>query len=249
MRSTRLKFALAVAIMVLAAGAQAGNMSFDAFIAQRTGQPVDFDGVYPNQCMDLMHQYVYDVLGVPSRSALGAPAAYQVYANFDAIYAHELFTRFENTPTAVPAKGDIMFWGQTIGEFGHVAIFVDGDVNSFRSFDANWPLGSLPHIQSHTYHGVLGWLRLKTSAPSPVPAPKPTPSPAPKPPPAQPGLVNVNTADAATLASVKGIGPKAAAEIISYRAAHGRIANAQELLNIKYLGKARVALALPYITF
>ena len=139
-------------------------MTLDAFITTWTNKPVDFDGVYPNQCMDLMHQYVYDVLGISDKATLAQPAAYQVFTNFDNIAGHDKFDKIPNTPTGVPQKGDILFFGQQIGPYGHVCIFIDGDVNSFTSFDANWPTGSLPHRQSHTYNGVLGWLHPKPQA-------------------------------------------------------------------------------------
>jgi regulator of replication initiation timing len=52
-----------------------------------------------------------------------------------------------------------MIWGGT--SYGHIGIFVEGDVNSFKSFDQNYPIGSPAHIQGHTYANVLGWLRPK----------------------------------------------------------------------------------------
>jgi hypothetical protein len=141
-------------------------MTFAEFQAKWTGQPVDFDGVYPNQCMDLMHQYIYEVLGITDAKVLAAPAAYQAYTNNFPQY----FTKIDNTPDNIPQNGDIIFFGTLIGAYGHVCIFVDGDTNRFNSFDANWPTGSLPHIQNHSYNGVLGWLRFKQPEP-----PKPEP--------------------------------------------------------------------------
>jgi len=136
-----------------------GHTSFDDFIAKWTDRPVDFDGVYPNQCMDLMHEYVYDVLNLTDKAILAAPAAKDVYINFAAVGGHEHFEQIDNTPTGVPNKGDIVFFGTKVGQYGHVCIFVEGDSKKFTSFDANWPGGSLPHLQSHIYSGCLGWLR------------------------------------------------------------------------------------------
>lgn len=136
-------------------------MNFDDFITTWTNKPVDFDGIYPNQCMDLMHEYVYDVLGLTDKKVLSASAAYQVYTTFGSIPGHDQFDQYPNTPTGVPQKGDIVFFGQQVGQFGHVCIFISGDVNGFTSFDANWPTGSLPHAQSHLYNGCIGWLRFK----------------------------------------------------------------------------------------
>lgn len=144
-------------------------MTFDAFIAKWTGKPVDFDGVYPNQCMDLMHQYVYDVLGFTDARILAQPAAYQVFTNFNNVFGHELFEKIDNTPTGIPQKGDILFYNKTTNNpYGHVCMFVSGDANKLKSFDANYPTGSLPHIQDHTYGYCLGWLRAKQAATSMV---------------------------------------------------------------------------------
>lgn len=150
-------------------------MNLQDFISKWNGKIVDFDGVYPDQCMDLMHQYALDVLGITDKSVLAAPAAYEVFTNFK---WDNLFTKITNTPTGIPQSGDILFFGTTIGQYGHVCVFVDGNATNFTSFDANWPLGSLPHLQPHNYNGVLGWLRFKTT-----PIPSPTLPSTPMPPP------------------------------------------------------------------
>ena len=124
------------------------------FIDKWKGKPCDFDGWYGTQCMDLMHFYVYEMLGVKDATVLAAPSAKQVYTNFK---WGDLFSKIDNTPTGVPKEGDIIFWGN--GEWGHVAIFIEGDANRFTSFDANWPTGSLPHVQEHNYKDVLGWIK------------------------------------------------------------------------------------------
>jgi len=144
-------------------------MTFDNFIKKYTGVPVDFDGYYGTQCMDLMHQYIYDVLGLKDKSFLAQAYAYLVFTNYNNVSGHELFEKIDNTPEGVPQKGDIIFFDKNVsgvtGVAGHVSIFVSGDINSFESFDANYPTGTLPHIQKHTYKGVLGWLK-PTTAPA-----------------------------------------------------------------------------------
>jgi hypothetical protein len=130
-------------------------ITFDAFIAKYTDKPVDYDGIYPNQCMDLMHLYVEEVLGFTEKSLLAAPSASQAYLN----YSGSEFQKIDNSFLNVPQKGDILFFGTKVGPYGHVCIFTSGNVLNFKSFDANWPVGSLPHIQDHNYIGVLGWLR------------------------------------------------------------------------------------------
>jgi hypothetical protein len=84
-----------------------------------------------------------------------------------------------NTPTNIPKPGDLVIWQGPGLDFGHIAIFLSGDAMSFTSFDQNWPTGSLPHPQKHTYWNVEGWLHPKVlDAPAPVVAP-PAPAPVP----------------------------------------------------------------------
>lgn len=134
-------------------------MTFQQFLEAYNGKYIDFDGYYGAQCMDLMHQYIVEVLGINSASVLAAPCAKDVYNNFDNITGHDRFERIPNTPTGMPNEGDIMFWGN--GTWGHVAIYINGDVNGFNSFDQNYPTGTPCHVQGHNYDNVLGWLRMK----------------------------------------------------------------------------------------
>ena len=132
-------------------------MTLKEFIKKYNGKHVDYDGVFGAQCMDLMHFYIDEVLmGEPSSAILRASSAKIAYETFD---RPDLFEQIDNTPKGVPEEGDIMFWG--IFPYGHVALFVEGDVNNFTSFDQNYPTGSECHEQNHTYKDVLGWLRFK----------------------------------------------------------------------------------------
>jgi len=128
-------------------------MTIEEFVEKYNGKGIDFDGYYGDQCMDLYRQYLKEVLEVPQTPpVVGAKDIwYQP--------TPENFERVENTPNAVPSLGDIIIWGTVLGTFGHVAIFLEGDVNRFKSFDQNFPIGSKCHIQEHNYRGVLGWLK------------------------------------------------------------------------------------------
>ena len=52
--------------------------------------------------------------------------------------------------------------------------------------------------------------------------------------------VDINTATAAQLESVNGIGPKKAEAIIEYRKKHGNFKSVDQLENVKGLGKASI---------
>lgn len=51
------------------------------------------------------------------------------------------------------------------------------------------------------------------------------------------GLVNLNTATAAQLEKLPGIGPKAAARIVDYRLKNGPFKKIEELMNVKGIGE------------
>ena len=53
-------------------------------------------------------------------------------------------------------------------------------------------------------------------------------------------LVNINTADAEELETLTGIGPSLAQAILDYRAAHGAFESAEDLLNVKGIGEAKL---------
>lgn len=60
--------------------------------------------------------------------------------------------------------------------------------------------------------------------------------------------VNVNTADADTIASsLKGVGAKKAAAIVAYREEHGSFKTADELVNVKGIGAKTVEKNREYI--
>jgi len=141
--------------------------TFDQFVKDNTNVGIDTDGAYGNQCMDLMHAYCRDVLGLSDLSILAQPNAKSVWTNFANVKGHELFDKIPNTPTGVPLKGDIMLYDWSPD--GHVDIFIQGDVNSFRSFSQNFPTGSKSNVVNHpTYNGVYGWLRLKAVTTEPM---------------------------------------------------------------------------------
>lgn len=144
-----------------------GN-KIDNFFANWLNHGIDQDGAYGNQCMDLMHQYIMEVVGL-DKKVLAAVNAKTVFNNFINMQGHDRFTRIINKWWLVPQKGDIVFWGN--GVSGHVAIFQKGTIWSLTSFDQNWPtqgyydkrgnfIGTgVCHFQNHNYNYCLGWLR------------------------------------------------------------------------------------------
>lgn len=161
-------------------------MTFQEFIDKWNGKAADFDGFYGPQCVDLFNFYNRDVVGAGRLYTPTTGGAADLWNDFSGPGA-SAYRKIENTPTGVPMRGDVVIWRanqkNVTGPAGHVGIFMAGDVNSFTSFDQNYPTGSLSHPQFHrNYAGVLGWLRplsndIVPAAPvePPVAAPQSTP--------------------------------------------------------------------------
>lgn len=131
-------------------------MTLQQFRDKYIGKKVDFDGFYGGQCVDLYRQYVKDVLGYPQSPGVGGAAEIWDSAS------PEYYDFIKNTPTGVPQPGDIVIWNRRAGGgFGHVAIFLRGDINRFTSLDQNWPTLDKVTETEHNYTNVIGWLRPK----------------------------------------------------------------------------------------
>jgi hypothetical protein len=114
---------------------------------------VDYDGAYGQQCMDLVQ--IFNRLYKATPLIGNAKDVWNTYPV-------DFYERYLNTPEAVPQLGDLIIWD---GEYGHIAIFVKGNVNKFTSFDQNFPTGSFSHLQEHDYTNVIGWIRPKNIPP------------------------------------------------------------------------------------
>jgi hypothetical protein len=133
-------------------------MTLKEFITKYSGKKVDVDN-YPigheAQCKDLVQKYIVECLDTP---LLPKGDAWTLYDRATG------YKKIKNTIKAVPQSGDIIIWERSFNPFfwlpyGHIAIFIAGDISRFTSFDQNWPLYSGAHKQVHDYRSVQGWLR------------------------------------------------------------------------------------------
>ncbi len=127
-------------------------MTFNEFILKWQGKYCEVAGSAnaKNQCVDLANAYIRDVLGlliIEWTNAVDFPTK-----------AGDNYEFIKNTLTNIPKEGDIIIWKPSPG---HIAIFIEGNVDKFKSFDQNFPIGSACHVQDHTYQNVVGWLHLK----------------------------------------------------------------------------------------
>lgn len=134
-------------------------MTIDAFFDKVKGKKIDYDGAYKNQCVDLIKQFEYDVMGIIPEAVGDAKYYYLDYEKKAFLKNH--FIKIPNTPDYVPLKGDIVVFGH--GKYGHVCIATgEGNVNQFYSYDQNI-YGNLEPVQKvcHRYTYCLGALRPK----------------------------------------------------------------------------------------
>lgn len=137
-------------------------LTFDEFIVKWTGKVCDYDNKYGTQCMDLADYYAQEVLGLTRSGIISILFASNPIALYTKNDTSKYFQKINNTLFNTPKKGDIFIFGSKVGVDGHICIFIEGNILNFKSFDANWPVGTLPCIQTHTYAGALGWLRFNS---------------------------------------------------------------------------------------
>ncbi len=134
---------------------------FRDFLTLNEGKFIErVDSSNLNQCFDLAIAWC-EWLGLPTNIFSGLLYAYQIYtsptpttqANFDII---------PNTPEGMPQVGDIVVFSNKFGSAGHVVIATgEGDLDTFKAFSQNDPLGSPCIVKTYNYDFVLGWLRFK----------------------------------------------------------------------------------------
>jgi hypothetical protein len=134
-------------------------MNLTEFIKKYENTTVDFDGNYGGQCQDLFNRYCVDVWNIQNPIQMFPVAS--AYQNYGYAKNNPLFECVPNDPTAVPQAGDVIIWNQGVGIHGHIGIFVEGDVMSFRSFEQNWNGVQKCKIINHPYDHITGWFRLK----------------------------------------------------------------------------------------
>lgn len=144
------------------------DQKFSQWFNQVNGKQIEAeDATNYSQCFDLAFNWC-DFLKIP-RDSIRHLYAYQIFTSPNPDTT-QFWSLIANTPDGVPQVGDLIIWGTKVGIAGHVAIFKEGDVMSFRSEDQNWAGQKFARTVNHTYSGVLGWLRPKSvSVPTTVP--------------------------------------------------------------------------------
>jgi len=129
-------------------------MTLDDFLSYAINKTFCFpEGKYCGECLSLIKQRIKLVEGFDP-PASGVNAAYGYWTNFPS----PLPQYFKKTQT--PKRGDIVVWGTGVGEYGHIAIFLEKSGSGFYSLDQNWN-GKHAHKQYHNFSNILGYLTPK----------------------------------------------------------------------------------------
>ena len=123
-------------------------MTLVQFFLKYLNRKLDFDGIYPGECVDVIKAYMVEVLGM-------LPVKGNAIDYWTDIPG---FKKIKKGLFNYPKPGDIIIWNKKISPYGHIAI-----VNWVRTFDVgcfeqNFPVGSPCHYQTHNYKNVIGWL-------------------------------------------------------------------------------------------
>lgn len=138
------------------------HMTQDQFQNKHIGRYLDYDGSYGSQCVDLMRAFTKEVCGFLPYVAIPTTGyAKNIYKNF---VSNKYFQKIPNTPSGIPKRGDIIFWGTypfVTGIAGHVGIVESATLYEFVVFNQNYPTGMPCTFRRFSYKGVLGWLHKK----------------------------------------------------------------------------------------
>jgi len=129
----------------------------DKFVSEKEGNTYGFpDGSYVGECLSLVKLFIQEFYGIypPASGCNGARCYWSLFPN----PLRTVLKKVPNTPDLIPEKGWIVVWNKNAGAgYGHIAIILDADINSFTSFDQNY-YGKHAHKQNHNYANVEGFL-------------------------------------------------------------------------------------------
>ena len=131
-------------------------INLETFATENLGKKVAYDAADDGECTAIPNLWLV---------ANGLPPIICNAIDFMGV-KNSAYEVIPNTPTNVPSEGDLVVF--EVGEYGHVDIFVSGDVNSFKGLDQNWPLESPVAYVEHNYTDpkVLGFVHPKAFTPA-----------------------------------------------------------------------------------
>lgn len=122
------------------------------------GKPIDEDGVYGAQCVDLVNRYAREVHGEKYSRGNGKDKALN--------FARDYGWKFVG-PNETAQAGDVISWGTSWGGgYGHTAVVLEDKGSYIRGFDQN---PNAPRIRDIRKIDVVGYARPKRYLTAPAP--------------------------------------------------------------------------------
>ena len=150
-------------------------MNLQEFVEKYKGKPVDFDGAYGAQCVDLARQYMKDVWGFTRQPESVVGAADFFFSHEKRPVQRELCNCVPYTGIVQPPVGSLLiFKSSGSNQYGHIAICLetthkcitvfeqDGIANQ-KALDAGQPQKGAG-IGIWNYDRLVGWLIKKEAA-------------------------------------------------------------------------------------
>lgn len=144
------------------------HATIEDWLSKAVGRPMDPDGAFGYQCVDLVDQYAQDIFGIRWQLSVGGVGGAREL--LDRV-PDEYWVRINNDPNdsnLIPIRGDVVVWdGDASNPYGHTAVVLGADTNGMTVVQQN---GNTNWLPSHTawlqYYqvgtgSIAGWLRPK----------------------------------------------------------------------------------------
>ena len=144
-------------------------MTLQEFVDKYKGKPVDFDGVYGAQCVDLARQYFKDVWELPKQPESVVGAADFFFKHDSRPLQRELCRCIPYSGTAQPPIGSlVIFKSAGSNKFGHIAICIEATPHGMNTFEQDGIANAKAleegreqkgaYIGHWNYDRLVGWL-------------------------------------------------------------------------------------------
>lgn len=151
-------------------------MKLSEFVEKYKGKPVDFDGQYGAQCVDLARQYFKEVWNIP-RQPEGVIGAQDFFFKHDSRPIQREYLSciaFQNLETQPPVGSVVIFKSSGANQYGHIAICLESDENWLTVFEQDGIANAKAleegkpqkgaYISKWGYERLIGWLIKKEAA-------------------------------------------------------------------------------------
>ena len=151
-------------------------MTHKVFTDTYKGVAVDFDGHFGAQCVDLVRQYIQDVLGLPQPEGTGTKGAIEFFnGHGHRPMQNSRFDLVAYKPGMIPPRGAVVIFKPVpSNRFGHIAIVEEANEHSLVVFEQDGTANSRALAENRPQRGAFfgewkygrlaGWLLPKAGA-------------------------------------------------------------------------------------